>query len=85
MFGAICMSPGDGNQEALVAMCGTALARQVGLAPTSAGSLSWTGYQTFKTVGPNSCNLVVVVGRDNAATMDASVRIYKTLERQPEW
>ncbi len=85
VFGAICMSPGDGGQETLIASCGAALGQQMGLAPTSAGSLSWTGYQTFKTVGPNSGNLVVVVGRDNEATMDASVRVYKALEKQPAW
>ena len=85
VLGAICMNSFEENQETLMATCGMALAQQVGIAPTSADSLTWTGYNTFKTVGPNSGNLVVVVGKDKAATMDASVRIYKKLERQPDW
>jgi hypothetical protein len=85
MFGAICVNGDEGSPESLAADCGGALAQQVGLTPTSPGSLSWTGYSTFKSVGPNSGDLVVVVGKDNGATMDESVKVYKALAQQAGW
>jgi hypothetical protein len=85
MFSAICLNDGVGSQESLVAECGVALGRQIGLTPTSPGSLSWTGYSTFKSVGPNSGDVIVVVGKDNGATMDESVKVYKALAGQQGW